>query len=161
MKLRFTPRATADLIAIADYVRERNPEAALRVRAAILDSLQNLVLFPEAGRRQTVEGVRKFVTRKYPYLIYYTVDDAADEIVLLTIRHPAQERQHEDVWQGNRQSSASGPWFPPHRRLAERAGRFPHARMRVSDSTDSRRPTVLSTASRVLSVGLPLGESAR
>jgi plasmid stabilization system protein ParE len=28
MKLRFTPRATADLIEIADYLHERNPGAA-------------------------------------------------------------------------------------------------------------------------------------
>ena len=58
MKLRFTPRATQDLIEIADYIRGRNPAASLRVRAAILESLQNLVSFPETGRRQTVEGVR-------------------------------------------------------------------------------------------------------
>jgi plasmid stabilization system protein ParE len=32
MKLRFTPRATQDLAAIADYIHERNPAAArLRV----------------------------------------------------------------------------------------------------------------------------------
>jgi toxin ParE1/3/4 len=69
MKLRFAPRATQDLTKIADYIRERNPAAALRVRATILDSLQNLVLFPEVGRPQTVENVRKLVTRKYPYLV--------------------------------------------------------------------------------------------
>ena len=57
MKLRFTPRATQDLVDIADYIRERNPNASLRVRAAILASLQDLVLFPEAGRRQTIEGL--------------------------------------------------------------------------------------------------------
>jgi toxin ParE1/3/4 len=54
MKLRFTLRATQDLIDIANYIRERNPAGSLRVRAAILESLQNL--FPEAGRRQAVEG---------------------------------------------------------------------------------------------------------
>jgi plasmid stabilization system protein ParE len=97
MNLRFTSRAAQDLVDIADYIRERNPAAALRVRAAILDSLRNLVLFPEIGRRQTVEGVRKLVTRKYPYLVYYTVDQAAAEIVILTIRHPAREREHEDA----------------------------------------------------------------
>ncbi len=51
MKLRFTPRATEDLRAIADYIREVNPAASLRVRSAILGSLQHLVLFPEMGRR--------------------------------------------------------------------------------------------------------------
>jgi toxin ParE1/3/4 len=67
------------------------------VRAAILESLQNLVSFPEAGRRQTVEGVRKLVTRRYPYLVYYTLDPAHEEIVILTIRHPAREREHQDA----------------------------------------------------------------
>ena len=97
MKLRFTPRATADLIAIADYIRVRNPSASLRVRAAILDSLRTLVLFPEAGRRQKPQGVRKLVTRKYSYLIYYTLDPAAAEIVILSIQHSAREREHEDA----------------------------------------------------------------
>jgi addiction module RelE/StbE family toxin len=97
MKLRFTPRAIRDLRDIADYIRERNPNAALRVRAAILDSLQNLVLFPESGRRQKLENVRKFVTRKYSYLIYYSLDQTSDEIVILTIQHSARDREHEDA----------------------------------------------------------------
>jgi plasmid stabilization system protein ParE len=64
MKLRFTERAAQDLVDIADYVREHNPPAALRVRDAILESLQNLVLFPLIGRQQTVESVRKLVRRR-------------------------------------------------------------------------------------------------
>jgi toxin ParE1/3/4 len=97
MKLRFTSLATQDLAAIADYIHQHNPAAARNVRAAILHSLQNLVLFPEVGRRQTVEGVRKLVTRKYRYLVYYTLDDAVEEIVILTIQHPGRERQQEDA----------------------------------------------------------------
>ena len=40
MRLRFTPRAAQDLASIAAYIRELNPPSALRVRAAILESLQ-------------------------------------------------------------------------------------------------------------------------
>ncbi len=94
MKLHFTERATQDLVDIADYVREHNPHAALRVREAILESLQNLVLFPHIGRQQTVEGVRKLVTRRYPYLVYYATDDEAEEIVTRAIQHPAPDREH-------------------------------------------------------------------
>jgi addiction module RelE/StbE family toxin len=93
VKLRFTPRAAQDIAAIADYIRARNPGAARKVRAAILHSLQNLVLFPKVGRAQAVEGVRKLVTRKYPYLVYYRVDEAAEEVIILTIQHPARERE--------------------------------------------------------------------
>ena len=96
MKLRFTPRAVENLAEIADYIHERNPAAALRVRAAIYESLQNLILFPHIGRRQKAEGVRRFVTYKYSYLVYYTVDDAVEEIVILNIKHPARRREHED-----------------------------------------------------------------
>ena len=67
------------------------------MRSAILESLQNLVLFPRLGRRQQLEGVRKVVTRRYPYLVYYTIDDSAEEVVILAIQHPAQEREHSDA----------------------------------------------------------------
>jgi toxin ParE1/3/4 len=97
MKLRFTRQAKQDLDNIADYIREQNPEAALRVRAAIIRSLQTLVLFPRIGRRQAVRGVRKLVTRRHKYLIYYIVEGSAEEIVILTIQHPAREREHTDA----------------------------------------------------------------
>ena len=83
MKLRFTPRAIANLTAIGDYIHAR----IRRLRGACaphLDSLQALILFPHAGRKQKVEGVRKLVTRKYAYLVYYTVDEATEEIVIST-----------------------------------------------------------------------------
>jgi toxin ParE1/3/4 len=97
MKLRFTPRAIANLIAIGDYIHAQNPAAARRVRATIIDSLQTLILFPHVGRKQKVESVRKLVTRKYAYLVYYTVDEATEEIVILDVKHPASRREHEDA----------------------------------------------------------------
>ncbi len=97
MKLRFTRRVARDLAEIADYIRERSPNSASRVRTAILGSLQDIVLFPELGRRQRVEGIRKLVVREYPYLVYYSTDRSIDEIVILTIQHQARRREHEDV----------------------------------------------------------------
>jgi toxin ParE1/3/4 len=97
MKLRFTPRAAADLIEIADYLNERNPTAARRVRAAIYKSLQNLLLFPLLGRRQQTEGVRKLVTHPYRYLVYYVVDEVENDIVILSINHPARRGLHSDA----------------------------------------------------------------
>jgi hypothetical protein len=42
------------------------------------------------------EGVRKLLTTKYVYLIYYTVDRENDEIVILNVKYPAQARDFED-----------------------------------------------------------------
>lgn len=66
MRLRFTARATENLAGIADYISERNPAAARRVRSAIYEGLRNLTLFPNAGRLQKVDHVRKLVTPRYP-----------------------------------------------------------------------------------------------
>ncbi|MGB8895940.1 MAG: type II toxin-antitoxin system RelE/ParE family toxin [Pseudolabrys sp.] len=71
MKLPFTRRAAQDLADIADYIRKQNSQAALRVRAAILESLQKLVLFPQVGRQQKVEGVRSDATLSISRLLRY------------------------------------------------------------------------------------------
>jgi len=97
MKLRFTERALRDLNDICSYIRHQNPYAAERVGAAILGSLEVLLLFPNMGRPQTVAGVRKLVTRRYRYLVYYRVDESAHEVVILTVQHPAREREYEDA----------------------------------------------------------------
>jgi toxin ParE1/3/4 len=97
VKLRFTPRATRDLAEIAEYLRTRSPSAALAVRGALLRFLQNLTLFPAIGRPKNVEGVRKLVTPKYRYLVYYMIDEGAEEIAILTIQHPAGNSGYRDV----------------------------------------------------------------
>lgn len=97
MKLRFTPRALANIVEISEYINERNPAAARRVRDSIYQSLQNLILFPHAGRRQKAEGVRKFVVPRYGYLVYYVVDGPAQEVVILNVKHSARRREHEDA----------------------------------------------------------------
>ena len=65
MKLRFAPRAIRNISAIADYLVQRNPSAAARVRADIYDGLRDLLLFPHLGRAQRTAGVRKLVTRRF------------------------------------------------------------------------------------------------
>jgi len=97
MIVRYTRRANSDLRNISNYLLRKSPAGARNVRAAILDAVRILAAYPFAGRRQTTQRVRKLVVRKYPYLIYYTVDEEADEIVILSIQHPAREREHDDL----------------------------------------------------------------
>jgi len=96
MKLRFAPRAIRNISAIGDYLVERNPSAAARVRADIYEGLRDLLLFPHLGRSQRTAGVRKLVTRRFAYLVYYLVDEGTDEIIVLSVRHGAQKREHQD-----------------------------------------------------------------
>ncbi|MDO9414476.1 MAG: type II toxin-antitoxin system RelE/ParE family toxin [Pseudolabrys sp.] len=82
---------------MGNYFSDRSPEAGLRVRSAIYEGLQTLLLFPHAGRPQSIPPVRKFVTQRYRYLIYYLADEAADEIVVLNVKHPARSRDLNDA----------------------------------------------------------------
>ena len=97
MRLRFTPRATKDITNIAEYSRQHSPAAATRVRASIYRGLQHLLIFPLLGSEQRRTGARKLVTPRYGYLIYYLVDHLADEIVIISVKHPAQSREEEDA----------------------------------------------------------------
>lgn len=97
MKLRFTQRSLDDLTTIADYLSACDPAAASRVRVAIYGTLRLLISFPRLGRRQAVEGVRKVVTRRYGYIVYYLVDEEADAVVILGVKHPAQAREYSDT----------------------------------------------------------------
>jgi plasmid stabilization system protein ParE len=67
------------------------------VRSSILKSLDNLTVFPRMGRKQTTPGVRKLVTRRYSYLVYYRVDMEAREVVVLRIRYRARKRKYKDA----------------------------------------------------------------
>lgn len=97
MRLRYTARAITDLTEIADYLASRSPVGAERVRTAILVTSQTIVYPPHAGRLQTTNAVRKIAVRGCRYLIYYSVDDDAAEIVVLTVQHSARRHEIRDA----------------------------------------------------------------
>jgi len=47
--------------------------------------------FPEVGHLTDQVGVRLLSVVRYPFLIFYAIDDAASEIVILHVRHGARE----------------------------------------------------------------------
>jgi len=53
MKVRYSPRATDDIIAIADYLTERNRVAARAVEAAIRRTVDLVSEYPGSGRALT------------------------------------------------------------------------------------------------------------
>lgn len=93
MKLRLTHRAEADLARIADYLYARNPSAALRVEADLKAALRLISSYPEIGRRHR-RDVRRFAVPRCPYLIFYGIGSALDEINIFTIRHAARREEH-------------------------------------------------------------------
>ena len=77
MIVRYTPRAVGDIIAIADFIKARNPQAALRVEAAITTSIDHLSHHPNLGVARPHLSVRALGVPRFPCTIYYRVDPEA------------------------------------------------------------------------------------
>ena len=88
MKVRFTKPALAELDAIFAYIHERNPVAAGQVIARIREITSQLGHFPEMGHPKYKPGVRMITVRRYPYLIFYSVENS--EVLILSVRHAAR-----------------------------------------------------------------------
>jgi len=96
MKLRFTLRArrTSPRSPITS-----SPQSRCRLAACappFWNPAKSCAL-PPHGRPQQVEGVRKLVTRKYAYLVYPRSTTRRKEVIVITIQHPAREREFEDA----------------------------------------------------------------
>jgi plasmid stabilization system protein ParE len=67
MRVRYTRQALADLVAIADYIGERNPKAAVKVETAIRSSIDLLADFPRLGRDRPDLEARALGIPRYSY----------------------------------------------------------------------------------------------
>jgi len=89
VKLRFTPRALAELDAILDFVAERSPTGARRLGQRIKTLIELLPDFPHSGQQTSIERLRRLVVTPFPYVIFYRTD--AEDIVIVSLRHTARE----------------------------------------------------------------------
>ena len=89
MRLRFTPRALAELDEVLAYIVERSPKGARRVQTRIRVLSDLLLRHPYAGQRTSLEGVRRITATPHPYLIYYEV--TAEEIIVVGVRHAVRD----------------------------------------------------------------------
>jgi toxin ParE1/3/4 len=95
MKVIVRESAARDLEDIFAWISKDNPRAAAdmveRIRLRI-----NRLAFPglsHIGRPGLVEGTRELI--EPPYIIVYSVDEAADEIAVLAVMHGARDRGKE------------------------------------------------------------------
>jgi toxin ParE1/3/4 len=94
LRLRFSARARAQLIAIQEYISENNPNAAARIGARIRDSAEILRSFPYAGRTGRSANTREWVVRGLPYvLVYQVTEEEPGEVMILGVFHCAQDRK--------------------------------------------------------------------
>jgi toxin ParE1/3/4 len=88
MRLRYAPRARADIAEIHAYIAEDNPKAAREVVRRIREAANNLAKHPGLGRNTHIKGTRSFPVAPYSYVFYYAVRD--HEIAVMHVRHGAR-----------------------------------------------------------------------
>ena len=84
--------AIEDLQNICAQIAAENPDAARRTGEAILKHVGILSEFPEIGPtypRGTSGPLREIVNR--PYRVFYDVDDTAQTVTILHVRHGARQ----------------------------------------------------------------------
>jgi toxin ParE1/3/4 len=74
------------------YIYERNRSAALSVAKRVEDLAALLGEFPLIGHLTDEAEVRVLPVVRYPFMIFYTIDATAGEVVILHVRHTARER---------------------------------------------------------------------
>jgi len=86
--LRFTPAALQDLERLAAFLRESDPRAAAETIPLILDGLKVLASHPLIGRPIDVNRRELVIFRgRTGYLAQYSFRLAADEVLVLAVRH--------------------------------------------------------------------------
>jgi len=89
--VRLTRRARRHLEAIAEYIAQRDPDAARRVGARIREMIELLSAFPHIGHEGALAGTRELSVPGLPYIIVHRIE-AGDEdtLVILGVYYVAQ-----------------------------------------------------------------------
>lgn len=95
MRLRYTRRARRHVDGIAQYIAERNPDAALQVGARIRETIELLGVFPNIGREGALVHTRELVVPGLPYIVVHRVE--ANAVTILGIYHGAQMRPGQEM----------------------------------------------------------------
>ena len=91
MHIRWTNPARRALAEHIAYIAQDNPEAAQRVRDAIISAVESLADSPHRGRPGQRAGTRELVIAKFPaYIVVYRVSDT--EVRIIRVWHGRQSR---------------------------------------------------------------------
>jgi plasmid stabilization system protein ParE len=92
MKVRWSETALSEIDDIFSYIFQRNQSAATLVTRRVEDLVNLLGEFPLLGHVTDEAEVRILSVVRYPFVIFYTINNATQEVVILHVRHTAQDQ---------------------------------------------------------------------
>ena len=94
-RLRFSPKALADLAAIHAYISYDSPAAAKRVVRTIVGAIGRLKPFPHSGRKGRLNGTYELVVPKLSFIVVYIV--VRDTVEIIAIVHATRNERSRDI----------------------------------------------------------------
>ncbi|HUU14118.1 MAG TPA: type II toxin-antitoxin system RelE/ParE family toxin [Terriglobia bacterium] len=88
MQIVWTEQAISNLAEIGDYIEQDKPQAAKRVAAYLLSSVEHLAEFPQLGKPGRRLGTRELVVP--PYVITYRL--RPERLEILSVWHGRRRR---------------------------------------------------------------------
>ena len=103
MIVRFAPKASEELYAIAQHYAAIDRRLGCRILDRLADISALLVAHPQLGVTVS-NGCRRVNLLQFPYAVFYRLDKAANFIWIVSVAH---QRRRPDSWQnGIREESA-------------------------------------------------------
>ena len=88
MKVVWSRRALANLIALRDYIAQDDPTSAAAVARRILGAVELLTKQPQIGRPGRIAGTRELVVPDTPFIVPYRI--RGDRLELIAVFHGRQ-----------------------------------------------------------------------
>lgn len=73
------------------YLQEASPEVAERFILAVESAVAGLVSNPERWRVMEEPGIRRGITSRFPFLVYYLWDSQMDYVTIYAVMHASRE----------------------------------------------------------------------
>ncbi len=90
MKIRYTATARRELNDAVDYLLQSAPAVAAAFVDSIESTVAELIQNPLSAQETEQKGVRRKYIRRFRYGLFYMVDQAAGELIIMNIRHAAR-----------------------------------------------------------------------
>jgi len=98
MRIRYSRRATNDLVSIHEYLSDRSPTGSANVMAAIYATIDFVRRNPYASEMTNIADVRGRPVRRYGFKVFYRVFESDDVIEIIHVRHMSRK-----PWSGREQ----------------------------------------------------------
>jgi len=87
LRIKWTDGASRNLDHIRDYIAQDSPQAADQMVVKIIESVEQLLQFPNMGRAGRIVETREWIITGSPYIVVYTV--IQNTIYIIRIFHGA------------------------------------------------------------------------